>query len=68
MEGGGSQKVWVTDPVHGFILGSIVDLNPEGVTVEPVTKQRNAKPLTVPYDRVYPAEDDDNKDVDDNCE
>ncbi|KAF2360204.1 Myosin N-terminal SH3-like [Trinorchestia longiramus] len=67
MEGGGSHKVWVTDPVQGFILGSIVDLNPEGVTVEPVTKQRNATPITVSYDRVYPAEDDDNKDVDDNC-
>lgn len=67
MEGGGSQKVWVSDPVQGFILGSIIDLNPEGVTVQPVTQQRNVKPIIVSYDRVYPAEDDENKDVDDNC-
>jgi len=68
MDGGGNQRVWVSDPLHGFIQGSIVDLNPEGVTVEPISKDRNSKAITVSYDRVYPAEDDHNKDVDDNCE
>ena len=67
MEGGGSQRVWVSDPVQGFLQGTIIDLNPEGVTVQPITKG-NSKPITVSYDRVYPAEDDDKKDVDDNCE
>ena len=68
MEGGGNQRVWVSDPIHGFVQGSIIDLNPEGVTVQPLTKDRNAKPLLVSYDRVYPAEEDERKDVDDNCE
>uniref|UniRef100_A0A2P2HZY0 Unconventional myosin-VI-like n=1 Tax=Hirondellea gigas TaxID=1518452 RepID=A0A2P2HZY0_9CRUS len=68
MDGGGSQKVWVADPMQGFLLGSIIDLNPEGVTVQPAVPQnRNAKPIIVSYDRVYPAEDDESKNVDDNC-
>lgn len=59
------QKVWVPDSARGFVLGRIVDLGSQEVTVMPV--DRNLKEITCTYDRVYPAEDDDNKDVDDNC-
>lgn len=62
----GTQKVWVPDQVHGFVLASIVDLTSDGVQVQPVT--RGSKPITADYDRIYPAEEDENKDVDDNCE
>nr|XP_027213444.1 unconventional myosin-VI-like isoform X1 [Penaeus vannamei] len=61
----GTQKVWVSDQTHGFILGNIDDLSSEGVVVQPVA--RGAKPITADYDQVYPAEEEDNKDVDDNC-
>ncbi|XP_069956344.1 unconventional myosin-VI isoform X2 [Cherax quadricarinatus] len=61
----GTQKVWVSDQTQGFILGNIVDLTSEGVLIQPLT--RGAKPITADYDRVYPAEDDEAKEVDDNC-
>ncbi|XP_037079769.1 unconventional myosin-VI-like [Pollicipes pollicipes] len=59
------QKVWVPHPVDGFVLGQITDLADDGVTVQP--RERGRPPLTVSYDRLYPAEQDDTKDVDDNC-
>ena len=60
--------MWVSDPIAGFIRGRIVDLTEEGATVEPVERTgRNVKPILAPFDRIYPAEDDDTKDVDDNC-
>ena len=62
----GTQKVWVPDQMHGFVLASIVDLTSEGVQVQPVA--RGSKPITADYDRIYPAEEDETKDVDDNCE
>jgi myosin-6 len=61
-----NQKVWVADPTEGFVLGKIVDLGSDEVTVQPF--DRKHKPVACPYDRVYFAEDDDNKDVSDNCE
>ncbi|XP_076028705.1 myosin heavy chain 95F jaguar isoform X2 [Oratosquilla oratoria] len=61
----GSQKVWVGDPVEGFIQGQIIDLGSDTVTIQPT--QRGAKPITTDYDRIYPAEEDDKKDMDDNC-
>ncbi|CAG0898127.1 unnamed protein product [Darwinula stevensoni] len=59
------QKVWVPQVEEGFILGHIVDLGTEEVTVQPTDKR--FKPITCPFDRVYPAEEDEGKDVDDNC-
>lgn len=59
------QKVWVPDIQKGFLLGRVVDLGAEAITVLPVDK--GLKEVRCPYERVYPAEDDDNKDVDDNC-
>lgn len=59
------QKVWVPDVHKGFLLGTIVDLGADSITVLPVDK--SLKDIKCPYDRVYPAEDYDKKDVDDNC-
>jgi len=59
------QKVWIPDINHGFILGQIVDLGADAITVLPV--QKGLKEVRCPYDRVYPAEENDHKDVDDNC-
>jgi myosin-6 len=59
------QKVWVPDVHKGFILGRVVDLGTEEITVLPI--EQGLKEIRGLYDRVYPAEEDDNKDVDDNC-
>jgi len=59
------QKVWVPDVQKGFILGRIVDLGTDAITVLPVDK--SLKEIRCPYDRVYPAEENDDEDVDDNC-
>jgi len=66
-----SQKVWVSDPKEGFILGHIVDLGSDKVTVEPDPppghRTRASASVAVPYDYVYPAEDNSTEDYDDNC-
>lgn len=59
------EKVWLPHPTEGFLLGTIIDFAIEGAVVQPV--DRNSKPITSVFDRLYPAEDDDNKEVDDNC-
>ena len=59
------QKVWVPDVHRGFILGRIVDLGSEAITVLPT--EQGLKEIRCIYDRVYQAEDEDYKDVDDNC-
>lgn len=61
-----TKKVWVPHPTDGFKLGRIIDLSPDGVTVEVLDRPSGQK-LTASYDRVYPADEYDNKDVDDNC-
>ena len=58
-------KVWVSDGAGAFILGSIVELSEEGPIVQPY--DQSLKSVTVGYDSVFPAEEDDKKDVDDNC-
>lgn len=59
------EKVWVSDPAEGFLLGQIVDLTEDGAVVQPMDK---SKPAAVAlFDRLYPAEDDEKKEVDDNC-
>ena len=59
------EKVWVSDPNDGFVLGQIVDLTDEGALVQPIN--RSIKPVEASFDRLYPAEDDEAKEVDDNC-
>lgn len=60
------QTVWLPDPAEGFVMGQITDLADDGVAVQPLDRARPA--VTVSYDRLYPAEPDPSKDVDDNCE
>ena len=59
------EKVWVSEPQDGFVLGQIVDLTEEGALVQPVS--RNIKPIQASFDRLYPAEENEKKEVDDNC-
>lgn len=60
-----NQRVWVPDPDEGFILGKIVDIGLGEVTVQPYDSKK--KKTTCALDRIYTAEEYDNKDVDDNC-
>lgn len=65
-----SQKVWVSDSSEGFRLGHIVDLGSDRVSVSLDGANNNkpgSGPLQVPYESVYPAEDDSEQDYDDNC-
>lgn len=61
------QRVWVSDPVEGFVLGQIVDIGMDEVTVQPLGNKKAPK-VTVSLERLYLAEEYDNKDFDDNCE
>uniref|UniRef100_A0A1B6GYM3 Unconventional myosin-VI n=1 Tax=Cuerna arida TaxID=1464854 RepID=A0A1B6GYM3_9HEMI len=69
MYGGGEemeqQRVWVPDPEEGFVLGRIVDIGLDEVTVQPNEGRKHKQ--TCSLDRLYTAEEHDNKDVDDNC-
>ena len=58
-------KVWVGDPKAGFVLGNIVEIGDEGPIVQPHDRSLGARMTS--YDMLYPAEDDDRKEVDDNC-
>ena len=58
------EKVWVADGTEGFLLGRIVDIGDEGPVVQPFD---NRPPVVATYDRLWPAEEEDGKEVDDNC-
>ena len=58
-------KVWVGDPHAGFILGRIVEIGQDGPIVQPLDRARGA--VQANYDTLYPAEEDERKEVDDNC-
>ncbi|XP_020900789.1 unconventional myosin-VI [Exaiptasia diaphana] len=58
-------KVWIPDNEHGFLLGTIVDIGSDTVSVELDCQKGKSKPA--PYNRIFPAERDQNKDVEDNC-
>lgn len=60
------KNVWVPDPVNGYIIGRIKDIGSDAITVEP--RATPGKTVTVPYDQVFPCEEYEDKDVDDNCE
>lgn len=66
-----SQKVWVSDSKEGFVLGHIVDLGSDNVTVSLESTNNNRRPgnssLQVSYESVFPAEDNSHQDYDDNC-
>ena len=57
-------QVWVSDPHDGFVQGRIIDLTEEGALVQAV---KDGRKVTTSFDRLYPAEDNDAKEVDDNC-
>jgi len=61
----GGKRVWVPHDLDGFKMGRIVDIGADAISVEPFDMPGQA--ISAPYDQVYPAEEYDNKDVEDNC-
>ncbi|XP_027857214.1 myosin VIb isoform X3 [Xiphophorus couchianus] len=59
------KPVWAPQPTDGFQLGIIVDIGAESLTIEPLNQK--GKTFLAPMNQVFPAEDDVNKHVDDNC-
>eukprot|EP00056_Hartaetosiga_gracilis_P005905 m.90743 g.90743 ORF g.90743 m.90743 type:complete len:135 (+) comp12313_c0_seq1:1971-2375(+) len=58
------RKVWAPSVSEGFVLGEICDFGTDALSVQPLD---GGKIIEAPYDAVYPAEDEDAKDQDDNC-
>ncbi|XP_046847293.1 LOW QUALITY PROTEIN: unconventional myosin-VI-like [Xenia sp. Carnegie-2017] len=56
---------WAPDSVQGFRLGKVIDLGADTISVEPLDDKGMA--ICAPYERVFPAEKDSEKDVEDNC-
>jgi len=61
-----NRKVWVAHPLDGYKLGRIVDIGADGVTVELLERPPGQK-INAPFDRTFPADEYDAKEVDDNC-
>ncbi|XP_078412888.1 myosin VIa [Cetorhinus maximus] len=59
------KPVWAPHPLDGFQLGSIIDIAVDSLTIEPLN-QKN-KTFLAPVNQVFPAEEDNKKDVEDNC-
>uniref|UniRef100_A0A8C1J4U0 Unconventional myosin-VI n=1 Tax=Cyprinus carpio TaxID=7962 RepID=A0A8C1J4U0_CYPCA len=59
------KPVWVPHPTDGFQLGMIVDIGTDALTIEPLNQR--GKTFLAPISQVFPAEDDVNKHVEDNC-
>ncbi|XP_072290391.1 unconventional myosin-VI-like isoform X2 [Eucyclogobius newberryi] len=59
------RPVWAPHPTDGFQLGTIVDIGPDSLTIEPL--KGNTKTFLAPINQVFPAEDDVDKQVEDNC-
>ncbi|XP_023249558.1 unconventional myosin-VI-like isoform X1 [Seriola lalandi dorsalis] len=59
------KPVWAPHPTDGFQLGMIVDIGANTLTIEPLNQK--GKTFLAPMSQVFPAEDDVNKHVDDNC-
>ncbi|XP_053191373.1 myosin VIb isoform X4 [Scomber japonicus] len=59
------KPVWAPHPTDGFQLGMIVDIGSDTLTIEPLNQK--GKTFFAPMSQVFPAEDDVNKHVDDNC-
>jgi len=63
----GGKKVWVAHALNGYKLGCIVDLGADGITVELLHDRPPGQKISAPFDSTFPAEEYDDKDVDDNC-
>ncbi|KAL4649021.1 unconventional myosin-VI isoform X5 [Arapaima gigas] len=59
------KPVWAPHPTEGFQLGTIVDIGADSLTIEPLKEK--GKTFLAPINQVFPAEDDVNKHVEDNC-
>uniref|UniRef100_A0A668U2B0 Myosin VIb n=1 Tax=Oreochromis aureus TaxID=47969 RepID=A0A668U2B0_OREAU len=59
------KPVWAPHPTDGFQLGTITDIGADTLTIEPLNQK--GKIFLAPMNQVFPAEDDVNKHVDDNC-
>uniref|UniRef100_A0A3B3Y101 Unconventional myosin-VI n=1 Tax=Poecilia mexicana TaxID=48701 RepID=A0A3B3Y101_9TELE len=59
------KPVWAPHPMDGFQLGTIVDIGADSLTIEPL--KQKGKTFLAPVNQVFPAEDDINKHVEDNC-
>ncbi|KAM3603341.1 uncharacterized protein V6R79_020542 [Siganus canaliculatus] len=59
------KPVWAPHPTDGFQLGTIVDIGADSLTIEPL--KQKGKTFLAPINQVFPAEDDVNKHVEDNC-
>ncbi|RXM98076.1 Unconventional myosin-VI [Acipenser ruthenus] len=59
------KPVWAPHPVDGFQLGTIVDIGADSLTIEPL--KQKGKTFLAPINQVFPAEDDCDKIVEDNC-
>ncbi|XP_051502334.1 unconventional myosin-VI-like isoform X2 [Myxocyprinus asiaticus] len=59
------KPVWAPHPTDGFQLGMIVDIGADTLTIEPLNQR--GKTFLAPINQVFPAEDDVNKHVEDNC-
>jgi len=57
--------VWGPHSENGFVIGTIIDINQNYITVKP--RDTKIKAITAPYNQVFPAEPDEKKEVDDNC-
>ncbi|XP_058611321.1 myosin VIa isoform X5 [Onychostoma macrolepis] len=59
------KSVWAPHPADGFQLGRIIDISADSLTIEPLNQK--GKNFQAPVNQVFPAEDDVNKHVEDNC-
>uniref|UniRef100_A0A8C2J3U4 Unconventional myosin-VI n=1 Tax=Cyprinus carpio TaxID=7962 RepID=A0A8C2J3U4_CYPCA len=59
------KPVWAPHPADGFQLGRIIDISADSLTIEPLNQR--GKNFQAPVNQVFPAEDDVNKHVEDNC-
>ncbi|XP_068436174.1 myosin VIb [Clinocottus analis] len=59
------KPVWAPHPADGFQLGMIVDIGADALTIEPLNQK--GKTFLASMSQVFPAEDDVNKHVEDNC-
>ncbi|KAJ6665842.1 hypothetical protein lerEdw1_001314 [Lerista edwardsae] len=59
------KPVWAPHPTDGFQMGTIVDIGPDTLTIEPLNQK--GKTFLAAINQVFPAEEDSQKAVEDNC-
>ena len=75
------QIVWIPDPEEGFVLAKIVDMNQDSVTAKTIKSPTrvisywvinlinliNFQTIQASYNSTFPKEENDSKEVNDNC-